>query len=52
VNDVDIIRVDGRAECPDCGLEYRDHPWDKENVSGIDGKPYLHVGCDGRRLKT
>ena len=51
-DEIEIIRVDGRVKCLECGVPYRDHPWDEENVSGIDGQPYLHIGCDGRRLKT
>jgi len=47
----DIIRVDGRATCPDCGEIYYKHPMDKVNVD-YQGEPYLYVGCDGMRLKT
>jgi hypothetical protein len=50
--DPEVVRVDGDALCPDCSREYRAHPLDQENLSGIDGIAYLHIGCDGRRLKT
>jgi hypothetical protein len=46
-----MVRVDGDAQCPACGKPYREHPWDEENLSAIDGKPYLRIGCDGRGLK-
>lgn len=37
--------------CPSCGEPYWRHPWDRVNLA-YDGEPFLHIGCDGRRLKT
>lgn len=46
----DVIRVDGGASCPTCGLAYREHPVDTNHL-GYDGQPFLRVGCDGMGLK-
>lgn len=45
-----IVRVSGEATCETCGLEYYRHPQDVYELS-YQGEPYLHVGCDGMRLK-
>jgi hypothetical protein len=50
-DDIEVVRVDGGATCPTCGKTYREHPWDEQNLSGLDGEPFLRVGCDGARLK-
>lgn len=42
--DVEFERASGKAICPDCGLEYFDHP-------GVGLDLTLHVACDGRLLK-
>lgn len=47
---VEIIRVDGGATCPTCAKPYREHPWDSVNTD-YRGYQYLHIGCDGKRLK-
>lgn len=46
-----VVRVSGRATCPDCGKLYQHHPLNEEELSSIDGQPYLRVGCQGERLK-
>lgn len=48
---IEIIRVNGDAECPSCGARYRHHALDEVNVSKPDGKPFLRIGCDGTRLR-
>lgn len=48
--ELQIVRVDGGVACSTCGKPYREHPFDEENTA-YDGTPFLHVGCDGRRLK-
>lgn len=47
----EVIRVDGDADCPHCYAPYRNHPLDLRRKSAIDGRPYLRIGCDGKRLK-
>lgn len=44
------IRVSGEATCATCGEKYFRHPLDFYELSH-QGEPYLHVGCDGMRLK-
>jgi hypothetical protein len=44
----DIHRASGDAVCDVCGEEYRKHPPDD---SSFEGSLYLHMACDGRRLK-
>lgn len=46
-----MIRASGDVICEQCGKEYWRHPMDEEQLSGIDGKPFLHIHCDGTRLK-
>ncbi len=40
----EFVRADGDVECPQCGLTYRDHPYDLRCA-------VLHILCDGRRVK-
>lgn len=43
-------RADGRCVC-ECGRAYWRHPFDMTTLSGIDGTPFLHLLCDGTRVK-
>lgn len=43
-------RAAGAAECERCGHKYADHPMDWRCI-GYDGRAYLNVLCDGRRVK-
>ena len=45
-----MIRASGDVVCDDCGKKYYDHPEDKGQLS-FDGRPFLHIRCDGMRLK-
>lgn len=45
-----MIRASGDVICEHCNKKYYDHPMDKEELS-YDGRPFLHIGCDGVRLK-
>jgi hypothetical protein len=47
----DDYRASGDAECPVCGYLIRLHPLDKELLS-YDKQPFLHVLCNGDRVKT
>jgi len=49
----DFTRVSGDILCPDCGKPYWKHPVDLAAVTGDKWRcvPWLHVACDGRRLK-
>jgi hypothetical protein len=44
-------RADGRTVCKDCGKEYLEHPMETIVLSAIDNQPFLHVLCDGSRVK-
>ena len=46
----EMIRACGDTVCSICGKKYYDHPMDTEQLS-YDGHPFLHIGCDGTRLK-
>jgi len=46
-----MFRADGECTCESCGLVYRKHPMDEQQLSGIDGTQFLHVLCDGKRVK-
>ncbi len=46
----ECIRVGGTCPCPFCGQTYYKHPYDPEELDG-EGYPFLHVRCDGARLK-
>lgn len=48
--DPDGMRCDGRMLCERCGQDYYSHPMDWR-VPGYDDRPFLHVLCDGRRVK-
>lgn len=39
----EFVRASGLAVCPDCGLEYYDHP--------VVDDALLHVACSGKLLK-
>lgn len=45
------VRVSGEACCGICYRLSRDHPMDPYVLSGIDGHSFLHVMCDGTRVK-
>lgn len=45
------IRASGDCICSVCGKRYGDHPTDKVVLSAIDSLPFLHVLCDGTRVK-
>lgn len=47
---IEMIRASGDVVCEICGRKYYDHPMDEEQLS-YDGRPFLHIGCDGKRLK-
>lgn len=50
--DVEAVRrASGQCVCSTCGRTYQDHPMDQEILSGIDGRPFLHLLCDGTRVK-
>lgn len=44
------IRVSSEGVCPDCGEKYFKHPY-IENCLDWEGRPFLHLACDGRVLK-
>lgn len=46
----EFVRADQACVCGDCGLAYVDHPLDSE-TDGDNGLPFLHVLCDGTRVK-
>lgn len=46
----DILRTSGDVVCEECGDTYRHHPSDMKQLDS-EGRPFLRVGCDGRRLK-
>lgn len=41
----EVIRVSGDCICEICNEKYYDHPFD-------DDYEFLHIRCDGQRLKT
>jgi hypothetical protein len=45
-----ILRAGGDCPCYVCGDLYRNHPHDMKQLD-YNGKPFLKVRCDGRRLK-
>lgn len=47
----DVYRANGLVICPFCLKDYYSHPLDPEIKSGIDGAPFLHVLCNGDRVK-
>ena len=48
--DKDIVRASGGVICEECGDTYRHHPSDMKQLDS-EGRPFLRVACDGRRLK-
>lgn len=46
----EIIRASGAVICGSCSRAYRDHPVDA-HVTDQGGEPFLHVLCDGTRVK-
>jgi len=44
-------RASGDADCPVCGFLIRLHPLDPNELS-YDKQPFLHVLCNGDRVKT
>jgi hypothetical protein len=47
--DKDILRTSGDVVCEECGDIYYHHPNDMNQL--YEGRPFLRVACDGRRLK-
>jgi len=47
---MEAIRASGDCRCIVCGKKYLEHPMDKEDLS-YDGSPFLHILCDGMRVK-
>lgn len=45
------VRASSELVCHLCYRLYRDHPTDPFILSGIDGRPFFHVLCDGTRAK-
>lgn len=45
-----MIHTSGDVVCDICGDTYRHHPHDMKVLSH-DGRPFLRVACDGRRMK-
>lgn len=45
-----ITRTSGDVLCPICGHPYRLHPM-CDRIKDSENEPFLHVACDGRRLK-
>ncbi len=43
-------RAGGDCICDQCGKCYYDHPFDTKQLS-YDDKPFLHVLCNGDRVK-
>ena len=48
--DKDILRASGDVVCEECGDTYNHHPSDMKQLDN-EGRPFLRVACDGRRLK-
>ena len=46
----DIVRASGDVVCDECGDTYYHHPSDMKQLDN-EGRPFLRVACDGRRLK-
>lgn len=44
------FRAGGDTTCTHCGKPYRDHPHDLAQL-GSDSQPFLHILCDGSRVK-
>lgn len=48
-SNTDILRASGDVVCEECGDTYYHHPSDMKQL--FEGRPFLRVACDGRRLK-
>lgn len=48
---IPFSRASGDCICNQCGKKYYDHPMDGLVCSAIDNKPFLHVLCNGERVK-
>jgi len=48
---VSMRRANGDVLCDKCGKPYRLHPFDVNHVDVSTGDPWLHVLCDGSRVK-
>ena len=46
----DILRASGDVVCEECGDTYYHHPSDMKQLDS-EGRSFLQVACDGRRLK-
>jgi hypothetical protein len=50
--DPKVVRASGDVICEICGKKYYDHPKDGAPWAlSHDGRPFLHIACDGTRLK-
>ena len=47
----EMIRASGDCLCKHCGGSYRDHAMDTSNINLAEESPFLHVLCDGTRVK-
>lgn len=47
----DIIRASGDVVCEMCFFHLRDHPYDMKALDKANEMPFLHIACDGVRLK-
>lgn len=45
-----VYRASGQCICDCCGKEYWRHKMDKD-IIGLHGSPFLHVLCNGDRVK-
>jgi hypothetical protein len=48
---VSMRRANGEMPCTVCGKLYRQHPFDVNHIDSSTGEPWLHVLCDGSRVK-
>jgi Zn ribbon nucleic-acid-binding protein len=46
----EIRRSCADVECWTCGMTMREHPWDMDELDW-QGNPFLHIVCDGTRVK-
>lgn len=47
---VDFYRASGNCICEQCGEFYICHEMDREHL-GFQGEPFLHILCNGDRVK-
>ncbi len=45
--DIKMRRTDQNCICEECGKTHREHPYIDDTLSWLDGRPYLHLLCDG-----